>query len=203
VHDLVYRVAKRLLDVVVASLLLLLVAPVLLALVLAIRISDPGAPAIFRQRRTGRGGRPFGLLKLRTMHPDADAMKEGLRHLSEVPWPDFRLTDDPRVTRLGRFLRRTSLDELPQLLNVVRGDMSLVGPRPTSFAAETYAPWQLERLEVRPGVTGPWQLDGRSTLDFDGRCRMEISFLRKPSLRRDLVLLGRTPLAMLRRTGVA
>lgn len=198
-----YRTLKRSIDILVATLLLLLLAPLLLALMAAIRLSDPGAPAIFRQQRTGRGGRQFGLYKLRTMRPDAEALKAQLRELSEVPWPDFRLANDPRVTPLGRVLRKTSLDELPQLLNVVKGDMSLVGPRPTSFAADTYAPWQLERLEVRPGVTGPWQLDGRTTLDFDGRCRMEIAFLRKPSLRRDLVLLGRTPLAMLKRTGVA
>lgn len=202
-HDLLYRTAKRLVDIVVASLLLVLAAPLLLVLMAAIRLTSPGAAPIFSQRRTGRGGRPFALYKLRTMRPDAEALKEQLRHLSEVPWPDFRLTNDPRVTRLGRFLRKTSLDEVPQLFNVVRGDMSLVGPRPTSFHADTYEPWQLERLEVRPGVTGVWQLQGRSSVDFDGRCRMEISFLRKPSLLRELALLGRTPIAVLKRTGVA
>jgi lipopolysaccharide/colanic/teichoic acid biosynthesis glycosyltransferase len=153
--------------------------------------------------RTGRGGRSFVLYKLRTMCPDAEARKAELRLLSEVPWPDFRLRSDPRVTPLGRWLRRTSIDELPQLFNVLRGDMALVGPRPTSFAADTYEPWQLERLEVRPGLTGPWQLDGRTTVDFEGRCRMEIDFIRRSSLRCYVVLLARTPLAVLRRTGVA
>lgn len=199
----VYRCTKRAIDVTVALLLLLAVTPLLLVLAVAIRVTAPGAPVIFRQRRTGRGGRDFTLYKLRTMVADAEARKEELRALSEVAWPDFRVRDDPRVTRLGRTLRRTSLDELPQLLNVLRGDMTLVGPRPTSFSAATYAAWQLERLEVRPGLTGPWQLDGRSSLDFADRCRMEISFLRQPSLRRELVLLARTPLAVLRRTGVA
>lgn len=194
---------RRALDFVIALVLMLCVLPVLIMAMLAIAISNPGASVFFRQQRTGRGGRPFWLYKLRTMCPDAEARKVELRELSEVPWPDFRLTGDPRVTRLGRVLRRTSLDELPQFLNVLKGDMALVGPRPTSFAADTYEPWQLERLEVRPGLTGPWQLDGRSTVDFEGRCRMEIAFIRKASLRRHLVVLARTPMAVLRRTGVA
>jgi lipopolysaccharide/colanic/teichoic acid biosynthesis glycosyltransferase len=193
----------RALDVTVASALLLCVLPVLATAILAIALSDPRAVVLFRQQRTGRGGRRFALYKLRTMCPDAEERKAELRVLSEVPWPDFRLNGDPRVTRLGRVLRRTSVDELPQLFNVLRGDMALVGPRPTSFSADTYEPWQLERLEVRPGLTGPWQIDGRATVDFAGRCRMEIAYIRHPSLRRNLVLLARTPMAMLRRTGVA
>ncbi len=194
---------KRALDVGLALVLLLMVTPVLLIAALVIRCLDPRSPVLFRQTRVGRGGKSFQLLKLRTMVPDADGQKEALRSRSEVAWPDFRVRDDPRVTRVGRTLRRSSIDELPQLVNVLRGDMSLVGPRPTSFAASTYETWQLERLEVRPGLTGPWQLDGRGTLDFTERCRLEISFLREPSLRRDLVLLARTPLVVLRRTGIA
>jgi lipopolysaccharide/colanic/teichoic acid biosynthesis glycosyltransferase len=194
---------RRTLDVVVAAALLVVALPVLTVVVVAIKASDPRAPVLFRQQRTGRGGRPFTLYKLRTMVPDAEARKAELRALSEVPWPDFRLRKDPRVTRLGGWLRTTSIDELPQLLCVLRGDMALVGPRPTSFAADTYELWQLERLEVRPGLTGPWQLDGRTSVDFEGRCRMEIEFIRRGSLRRYVVLLCRTPMAVLRRTGVA
>ncbi len=197
-----YPLVKRGLDIVLAALGLLVLAPVLLVVACAIWCGEPGAPVLFRQQRTGRGGRAFRLLKFRTMVPDAEARKEELRSRSEVAWPDFRVRDDPRVTRLGRTLRKTSIDELPQLVNVLRGDMSLVGPRPTSFAASTYATWQLERLEVRPGLTGTWQLDGRGTLDFEARCRLEIAALRRPSLRRDLVLLARTPLAVVRRTGI-
>jgi lipopolysaccharide/colanic/teichoic acid biosynthesis glycosyltransferase len=193
----------RALDLTIASVLVLCVLPVLLTAIVAIAVSDPRSSVFFRQQRTGRGGRRFSLYKLRTMCPDAEARKAELRELSEVPWPDFRLNGDPRVTRLGRLLRRTSLDELPQLFNVLRGDMALVGPRPTSFSADTYEPWQLERLEVRPGLTGPWQIDGRATVDFTGRCRMEIAYIRHPSLRRYVVLLVRTPMAVLRRTGVA
>jgi len=198
-----YRVAKRGLDIAVSSVALVVLSPVLAVLALLVFLDDPRAPILFRQTRCGLGGRSFGLFKFRTMVKNADAMKEQLRAMSAVSWPDFRLEDDPRVTRIGRFMRRTSLDELPQLFNVLRGDMSLVGPRPTSFAADTYRLWQTGRLDHRPGVTGPWQVDGRNTLDFDGRCRLEMSFFREPSLRRELWLIVRTVGVVVRQTGVA
>ena len=157
----------------------------------------------FRQRRCGYGGRGFKLLKFRTMVRNADELKEQLREQSLVPWPDFRLANDPRVTRIGRFLRKTSLDELPQFFNVVKGDMSLVGPRPTSFAADTYELWQTGRLDFRPGLTGPWQVWGRDSMDFEERCRLEIGFFRRPSLRRELLLVLATAATVARRTGVA
>ena len=198
-----YRVAKRAIDVVLTTVLLALLTPVLAAVALATWLSDPGAPLLFRQRRTGLGGRSFALLKFRTMVRDADRMKEELRKYSVVAWPDFRMPNDPRVTRLGRFLRTTSLDELPQLWNVLRGDMSLVGPRPTSFSADTYDLWHTGRLEFRPGITGPWQVWGRDSMDFDDRCRLDMSFFRRPSLARELWLLVLTVGAVARRTGVA
>jgi lipopolysaccharide/colanic/teichoic acid biosynthesis glycosyltransferase len=198
-----YRMIKRVIDVIGASLALLLLGPVMLAVAIATWAQDPRAPVLFRQERAGLGGKPFALLKFRTMVRDADLLKEQLRHMSLVAWPDFRLEDDPRVTRLGRFLRRTSLDELPQLVNVLRGEMSLVGPRPTSFQIGTYDPWQTGRLDFRPGITGPWQIHGRTSMDFEERCRLEISFFRRPSLARELSLLVATSVAVLRRTGVA
>lgn len=198
-----YRITKRALDVVGALAALLLLAPALAAIALLVLADDPRAPVLFRQTRCGAGGRTFRLLKFRTMVADADAMKEQLRAQSAVAWPDFRLERDPRVTPIGRFLRRTSLDELPQLVNVLKGDMSLVGPRPTSFHAGTYELWQTARLDMRPGVTGPWQVDGRTTLDFEGRCRLEIGWFRKPSIHRELWLLVRTVGVVIRRTGVA
>jgi lipopolysaccharide/colanic/teichoic acid biosynthesis glycosyltransferase len=137
------------------------------------------------------------------MVSNADELKEELRHLSEVPWPDFRLSDDPRVTRIGRFLRKTSLDELPQFINVLKGDMTLVGPRPTSFEASTYDIWQTGRLDFRPGLTGPWQVWGRDSMDFEERCRLEITFFRRPSLWRDLGLLLATVRVVFKRTGTA
>jgi lipopolysaccharide/colanic/teichoic acid biosynthesis glycosyltransferase len=198
-----YRAIKRAIDVVVAGLLLFLLAPAMGLIALLIRLDDPKAPILFRQRRCGLGGRSFWLFKFRTMVRDADARKEELRARSVVAWPDFRVVDDPRVTPLGRVLRRTSLDELPQLLNVLRGEMTLVGPRPTSFAADTYTLWQTGRLDFRPGLSGPWQVDGRDSMDFVDRCRLEIAFFARPSLRREMWLLVRTVGTVVRRTGVA
>jgi lipopolysaccharide/colanic/teichoic acid biosynthesis glycosyltransferase len=198
-----YRLPKRVLDVVISSLALVLALPFMALVALLIWSEDRTAPVFFRQRRCGMGGRTFELLKFRTMIRDADSLKEKLRARSQVPWPDFRLAHDPRVTRVGRVLRRTSLDELPQLVNVVRGDMSLVGPRPTSFAASTYELWETARLDFRPGITGPWQVWGRTTMDFEERCRLEIRFFRRPSLVRELWLLVATVGIVARRTGVA
>jgi lipopolysaccharide/colanic/teichoic acid biosynthesis glycosyltransferase len=198
-----YRFIKRTADVLFAALALTLLVPVFIAIALAVWIEQPGAPVIFRQQRCGYGGRCFALFKFRTMVPGADALKDSLRDRSTATWPDFRLPDDPRVTRVGRVLRVTSLDELPQFVNVLRGDMSLVGPRPTSFLASTYALWQTERLDFRPGITGPWQVHGRDCMDFAERCRLEIGFFRNPSLLRELLLLVRTVGCVVRRTGVA
>jgi lipopolysaccharide/colanic/teichoic acid biosynthesis glycosyltransferase len=201
--SIAYRAMKRTIDIVGSLFALIVLGPVMLAVAVATWLQDPRAPVLFRQQRTGRGGRPFALLKFRTMVRNADELKEQYRHLSLVAWPDFRLAEDPRVTRLGRFLRKTSLDELPQLLNVLKGEMSLVGPRPTSFAMTTYDTWQTGRLDFRPGITGPWQVHGRSTMDFTERCRLEITFFRKPSLTRELALLVATIGTVFRRTGVA
>jgi lipopolysaccharide/colanic/teichoic acid biosynthesis glycosyltransferase len=198
-----YRAAKRTLDIALTSVALAVLAPLLAAVALAVWASDPRAPVLFRQRRCGFGGHDFQLLKFRTMVRNADALKEALREHSVVAWPDFRLPNDPRVTRLGRFLRKTSLDELPQLWNVVRGEMSLVGPRPTSFGAETYDLWHTGRLAFRPGITGPWQVWGRDTMDFNDRCRLDMTFFRRPSLLRELWLLVLTARTVFRRTGVA
>jgi lipopolysaccharide/colanic/teichoic acid biosynthesis glycosyltransferase len=200
---LTYRLLKRAIDVTLSSLTLVALAPVLVVITALIWLSDRSAPVLFRQRRCGYHGRPFKVLKFRTMVRNADELKEQLRSQSLVPWPDFRLANDPRVTRLGRFLRKSSLDELPQLVNVLRGEMSLVGPRPTSFDASTYALWQTERVEFRPGLTGPWQVYGRNSMAFDERCRLEITFFRNPSLLRELKLFLPTIMSLVRRTGVA
>jgi lipopolysaccharide/colanic/teichoic acid biosynthesis glycosyltransferase len=197
------RPAKRCLDVVLSAVALTLALPVLLVVAALVKLEYRDAPVLFRQRRAGRNGRPFTIVKFRTMVPDAEQRKAALVARSEVAWPDFRLHDDPRVTRLGRFLRRTSIDELPQLVNVLRGEMSLVGPRPTSFTPATYTLWQSERLEFTPGLTGPWQVHGRTSMDFTERCRTEIAFFRRASLLRELLLLVRTVGVVVRRTGAA
>jgi lipopolysaccharide/colanic/teichoic acid biosynthesis glycosyltransferase len=183
-----YRASKRAFDLACCILALPLVLPLLGAFAVAIRLESPG-PIVFTQDRTGQHGRRFRLYKFRTMVQDAEQRKEQLRHLSIVPWPDFKVIDDPRITRVGGFLRRTSLDELPQILNVLRGEMSLVGPRPTSFASSTYALWHTERLEVIPGITGLWQVKGRNSASFDERLRMDVEYMERASFLYDLKLL--------------
>jgi lipopolysaccharide/colanic/teichoic acid biosynthesis glycosyltransferase len=195
-----YLVAKRALDLVVGTILLVLALPVMAACALAIRIDSPGA-IVFAQMRTGRDARRFRMWKFRTMVANAEELKAGLAHLNVLPPPDFKIPDDPRITRVGRFLRATSLDELPQLWNVVRGEMSLVGPRPTSFPATTYDLWHTQRLDVAPGITGLWQVEGRNEMTFDERLRLDAQYIRHMSLRLDLVLLARTAGAVLRRSG--
>lgn len=186
-----YEGTKRALDVVIAVVSLPFVLLVLAACALAIRLDSPG-PAFFTQSRTGRGGRRFTMYKLRTMVQDAEELKTRYAHLNELTSPDFRLTNDPRVTRVGGFLRKTSLDELPQMFNVLMGDMSLVGPRPTSFSAESYRLWHTARLEVNPGLTGLWQISGRNEIDFDDRLRLDIAYIRNRSFLLDLRILLRT-----------
>jgi lipopolysaccharide/colanic/teichoic acid biosynthesis glycosyltransferase len=198
-----YWIAKRAIDIVISAVLLLLFAIPMLVIALVVKLDDLSGPVFYRQTRCGAGGRRFNLYKFRTMVKDADQLKEALRERSVVAWPDFRVYDDPRTTRIGRLLRKTSLDELPQLINVLKGDMALVGPRPTSFDVSTYQLWHTGRLEFRPGVTGPWQVQGRDSMDFDERCRLEISFFRHPSIRAELKLLAATVPIVVRRTGTA
>lgn len=186
-----YRRAKRCLDLLMSLALLPLVIPVLLLCALAIRLESPG-PVVFFQNRTGKGGRRFRMWKLRTMVKNAEELKAKYAHLNELTYPDFKITHDPRVTRVGRVLRKTSLDELPQIINVITGDMSLVGPRPTSFKADTYRLWHTGRLEVQPGITGLSQVSGRNHLDFDDRLRLDLAYIRHRSFGLDLAILLRT-----------
>jgi lipopolysaccharide/colanic/teichoic acid biosynthesis glycosyltransferase len=194
------RVTKRALDLVLGSLVLLLVLPVLVLTAIAVRLDSPG-PVLLRQARTGLAGRRFTMFKFRTMVENAEELKASLAHLNVLPPPDFKIPDDPRITRVGKVLRATSLDELPQLVNVLRGEMSLVGPRPTSFSAQTYDPWHGKRLEVRPGITGLWQVRGRNTTTFDERLRLDIAYVDRQSLLLDVRILFETAAAVVRRTG--
>jgi lipopolysaccharide/colanic/teichoic acid biosynthesis glycosyltransferase len=177
---------KRVLDVVGASLLLLLASPVLAVAALAIVVSDRG-PVLYRQRRVGKDGAEFELLKLRTMVVGAEKLGAG-----------YAVNEgDPRITRVGHVLRRLSIDELPQLWNVVRGDMSLVGPRPTlAYQVERYTPRQRRRLEVKPGITGWAQVHGRARLPWDERIELDVWYVEHRSLLLDLKILARTPGAL-------
>ncbi|HET9587375.1 MAG TPA: sugar transferase [Anaerolineales bacterium] len=196
-----YLLAKRAMDLVLVGLTLPLWLPLIGLIALIIQLTSPGAPVIFKQLRTGKGGRRFHMFKFRTMVPNAEQLKLQYAHLNELQWPDFKITNDPRVTPLGRFLRRTSLDELPQFLNILIGEMSLVGPRPTSFGPETYKLWHTHRLDAIPGLTGLWQITGRAQLEFDERLRLDIAYLERASLRLDLEILLRTVTAVLHSRG--
>ncbi len=192
---------KRALDLVVASGLLLLTLPLWMVSAVAIRLDSPG-PVLFRQRRLSRDGESFTILKFRTMSVDAEAKVAELQHLNQADGHFFKIVADPRVTRTGRWLRRWSIDELPQLLNVLRGDMSMVGPRPPlPEEVAAYDPWQLRRLRVRPGITGVWQVSGRSDVAFDEAVRLDLFYIENWSLGYDLYLLARTVGAVLSRRG--
>src|SRR5262249_31943150 len=141
------------------------------------KIESPSDPVIFRASRTGRDGRRFPMYKIRTMVRDAETLLPGLMHLNQRQWPEIKISNDPRITRIGRVLRRTHLDELPQILNVLRGEMSLVGPRPTSAPAEIYADWHRERLSVQPGITGLWQILQDDVDDFNVHVRLDIIYV--------------------------
>ena len=194
-------VCKRIFDMVLVGGTAPLWLPLFILNALLIQLEEPGSNILFVQHRTGKGGRRFRMYKFRTMVVDAEALKHELMHLNELQWPDFKITKDPRITRMGRFLRKTSLDELPQLLNVLRGDMSLVGPRPTSFSSDTYRLWHTERLDVIPGVTGLWQLLGRGSTEFDERLRLDIAYIERQSLWLDLDILARTVTSVLQQRG--
>ena len=195
-----YRIAKRAMDLAICILVQPIVLPLGILISILIYLDSPG-PVIFKQDRTGLGGKRFRMYKFRTMVPDAEALKNQYAHLNELTLPDFKITNDPRVTRVGRFLRKTSLDELPQIINILKGDMSLVGPRPTSFGAETYSLKHTERLEVVPGLTGLWQIKGRSDLDFDERTKLDIEYIENQSLWLDIQILVLTVGAVLSKKG--
>jgi lipopolysaccharide/colanic/teichoic acid biosynthesis glycosyltransferase len=197
---------KRALDLAGALAGLIMFLPVMLAIALLIRLDSPG-PALFRQVRRGHGGRPFRVLKFRTMVVDAPQRLGNLEASNESAGGVlFKLRDDPRVTRLGRLLRRSSLDELPQLINVLKGEMSLVGPRPLQLRdcdrlREVDPRGYARRLQVLPGLTGPWQVSGRSELGYERMVRLDLDYVANRSLVRDLWILGKTIVVVLRRGG--
>jgi exopolysaccharide biosynthesis polyprenyl glycosylphosphotransferase len=203
VYDSTDLFFKRCLDVALGSALLVLFAPLIGVAMLAIHLTSPGA-VLYRQVRLGRNGRPFVLLKLRSMVADADAQRAALLELNEVSGPVFKIRNDPRVTPVGRFLRRWSIDETPQLWNVVRGDMSLVGPRPPlPHEVDMYDSWHRRRISVRPGITCLWQIHGRSQIPFAEWVDLDLHYIDHWSLGLDLRILLRTPLAVLRRHGAS
>jgi lipopolysaccharide/colanic/teichoic acid biosynthesis glycosyltransferase len=200
-HGRSYAFVKRIMDLALVLVSAPFWLPLLGVIAVVVRLTSPGAPAMFTQFRTGKGGRRFRMYKFRSMVPNAEALKEKYAHLNELLWPDFKITDDPRITKVGKILRKTSLDELPQLINVLKGEMSLVGPRPTSFGAETYKLWHTERLDVMPGLTGLWQIIGRAQLEFDDRLRLDIAYIDRAGIWFDINILFRTFAAVFKQRG--
>lgn len=198
-----YRLVKRIFDltlVILSSPAWIFLLGICTAL---IKLDSPLDPIVFTQQRTGKGGRRFNMLKFRTMVPNAEEMKSDLAHLNELEWPDFKIKNDPRITWIGKILRKTSLDEFPQIINVIKGDMSLVGPRPTSFSADTYDLWHTERLDVLPGITGLWQIYGRGESEFNDRLKLDIAYIEKRCMWLDIQILIRTFTSVLKQKGAA
>ncbi len=192
---------KRTFDLIIATLTLVLLSPLLGVIALAIRLTSPG-PVVYRSLRPGIAGRPFACLKFRTMRADAEGLQEELEVLNEKSGALFKIRNDPRLTRIGGFLRRFSLDELPQLVNVLRGEMSLVGPRPLPLRDfERLEEWHKKRYLVLPGITGLWQVAGRANLDFDELVRLDFLYLERWSILLDLTILLRTIPAVISRRG--
>jgi lipopolysaccharide/colanic/teichoic acid biosynthesis glycosyltransferase len=192
---------KRVLDLVGAGVGLVVLSPILLVATLAILVSD-GGPVLFRQARVGRGGRSFTIVKFRTMIRDAEERYAELAQHSDTRGAAFKMTNDPRITRLGRILRKTSVDELPQLWNVLRGEMSLVGPRPApAREVVLYEAWHLQRLKMKPGLTGAWQISARMDDDFDRRAAIDVDYVNRWSVLLDVKIILATIPALIRQPG--
>ncbi len=192
---------KRVIDLAGSAIGLITLAPLMLAISTAIKLQD-GGPVFFRQTRSGLNGRLFSLFKFRSMEVDAESQLEDLSHLNEVDGPVFKIKNDPRITRLGKFLRKTSLDELPQLINVLKGEMSLVGPRPPiPDEVVNYENWQRRRLSMRPGITCIWQVNGRNDLDFEKWMQLDLEYIDNWSLLLDFEILIKTIPAVLKAEG--
>jgi lipopolysaccharide/colanic/teichoic acid biosynthesis glycosyltransferase len=196
-----YAVTKRIIDIATALVLLVLFLPLIPVVTILIKLDSPGA-ILYKQRRVGRNGKEFDFFKFRSMVDGAENVIGALRPLCGMDGPIFKLKDDPRITPVGRFLRRSSLDELPQLINVLRGEMSIVGPRPNlPSEVSHYLPWQRKRLDVTPGITCFWQIAGRSHIGFQEWMRLDLEYIRQRSLKTDLMIMLKTIPAVIARKG--
>ena len=192
---------KRAIDVAVSLIAMLVLIPLTAIIAVGIKLSSKG-PVFFKQARVGQNGRLFILYKFRSMYENADEIKQSLGHMNEAEGPIFKIKRDPRITKLGAILRKTSLDELPQFINVLRGEMSLVGPRPPlPLEVDKYTDYQRGRLAVRPGLTCLWQVQGRSSVSFDRWVELDLEYIRRQSLWLDLAILLKTIPAVLKGTG--
>lgn len=199
--SVLYRILKRTMDILCSIGALIVLSPVLLITALAIILED-GRPVIFTQQRTGLNGKEFKMYKFRSMCKNAPELHASLLEKNESDGPAFKMKDDPRITRVGRFIRKTSIDELPQLVNILKGDMSIVGPRPLpTYEAEQCTDYQNQRLLVRPGLTCYWQCSGRSDVSFDEWMEMDLRYVQETNLWVDIKLIFKTVLTVIKGEG--
>ena len=190
--NILYEVIKRIIDIVASFIGLILLSPLILIVSMLIKLESKGE-VIFKQKRVGLNGKEFYMYKFRSMVINAEELKEQLESLNEMSGPMFKIKDDPRITKVGKFIRKTSIDELPQLINVIKGDMSLVGPRPSlPKEVKKFEQWMMERLEVKPGLTCIWQISGRNNIDFEDWMKLDIKYVRERSLVLDFKLIFKT-----------
>lgn len=191
-EKLFYKVSKRIIDVTASFVGLVLLSPIFLLVTILIKLDSRGK-VVFSQPRVGKNGREFKMYKFRSMVINAEELKEKLLNENEMSGPMFKMKEDPRITKIGKFIRRTSIDELPQLVNVLKGEMSLVGPRPSlPKEVEKFESWMLERLEVKPGLTCYWQVMGRNEIDFEDWMKLDVKYVKEKSLLLDIKLIFKT-----------
>ena len=189
---IIYSFLKRTIDIIGSLCGLILLSPVLIITGILIKLESKG-PIIFVQKRVGINGQEFNMYKFRSMIVNAEELKEKLKDKNEMSGPMFKIKDDPRITKVGKFIRKTSIDELPQLINILKGDMSLVGPRPSlPKEVEEFEPWMRKRLEVKPGLTCYWQVSGRNNIDFENWMKLDIKYVNERSFILDIKLIFKT-----------
>mgnify|MGYP002783288681 CR=1 FL=1 len=188
-----YLILKRVIDIICSSIGIILLSLVFIIVAILIKLEDPKGPIFFGQKRCGQFTKPFKMLKFRSMVYNAEELLDELQHLNEQTGPVFKIKEDPRITKVGKFIRKTSIDELPQLFNILKGDMSLVGPRPPiPREVEQYNEYQLQRLAVKPGLTCYWQVGGRNSIDFDGWVELDVKYIEERSTWLDIKLIFKT-----------
>ena len=194
--NVLYEVIKRIIDIVASFIGLILLSPLILIVSILIKLESKGE-VIFKQKRVGLNGKEFYMYKFRSMVINAEELKAELESQNEMSGPMFKIKDDPRITKIGKFIRKTSIDELPQLINVIKGDMSLVGPRPSlPKEVKKFEQWMMERLEVKPGLTCIWQISGRNNIDFEDWMKLDIKYVRERSIKLDIKLILKTVLVL-------
>lgn len=196
----VYEVSKRLFDISFSLIACIILSPLFVIVALLIKLDGSNGPVFFHQTRVGINGNFFKMYKFRSMYPDAEERLEDIKHLNEISGHMFKIKNDPRVTKIGKFIREYSIDELPQLVNVLKGDMSLIGPRPPLINEyEEYTNYDKQRLSIRPGITGLWQVSGRNSLSFKEMVSLDLQYIRDVSLRKDISIFFKTIVVVLKK----